>query len=366
MDTKRAFDLAVLAGQKRLSPRTGFVHLHPHDETTDTIPIYENFCYALALFRQRTKESVLSAIELVEKLLPFQSADGNFPVYLHEYPKCHDYHMGLKAGAILTYILRLFSNVLGELKPKWEKALEKALTFQTEKPLWMNRVRAIRGLPLLPYVPQTAAEWIEHLINGQLSGQTEFQMPYDPSLHLFPLTGQQEKGEPRPHPIEWILSEGNYTSRLSKDHPHQLLCAPLFPFQCIPTHIPEHNLRLFWQGLTLHSLVGQGLIFDLKENGEDDVVLYCDRSPETQIWVDGKKATTFQFGNTITIQTPQKTIELRFKLTEGSGDFCGHIFPANRPSQIAKGFEAYDWHIGMRTLRRSPTARIEIEILQDE
>lgn len=355
---KRAIDLAVSAGQKRVSPRTGFVHLHPHEEIADTIPIYENFCFALALFRQKTKESVLTGIELVEKLLPFQTQDGNFPIFLHEYPKCHDYHMGLKVGAILTILLRSFSNVLGELKMKWEAALERALLYQPEKLLWINRIRAIQGLSLLAFDPQTPSEWTEHLISCQIAGQTAFSIPYDSSLHLFTLTTHQEKSEPQPHPIEWVLAEGNYPTRLCKDHPHQLLCAPLFPFDYIPVLLSHSAFRLFWQGTNLHSLVGKGLVFD----GEEEAVLYCDRSLETEIRVEGKKATTFQLGDIITIQTPQKTIDLQFKLTEGTGDFYGHIFPANRPSQVAKGFEAYDWQIGLRTLRRSSKLRIEIEI----
>lgn len=333
----KANDLAVLAGQKRLSPRTGFVHQE------ELIPIYENFCYALALFRQKTKESIHSAFELVEKLLPFQASDGNFPVFLHEYPKCYDYHMGLKVAAIITHFHRMLS------KPKWEAALEKALSFQPEKPLWINRVRAIRGEPLLDFEPQTAGEWIEHLISAQIAGQMEFHIPYEPALHLFPLTGQQEQYEPRPSPIEWILAEGAYTSRHLKDHPSQLLCAPLFPFHCIPKPIADPN-RIFWQGATLHSLV------------KTEEAVFCDRSPETEIWVKGKKATTFQLGEIVTIETPQKTIEVRFTLAQGTGDFCGHIFFANRPSQVAKGFEAYDWQIGVRTLRKSDDALLKIEI----
>ncbi|MBU6446518.1 MAG: hypothetical protein KGQ49_03880, partial [Verrucomicrobia bacterium] len=242
----RAIDLAISAGQKRISPRTGLIHLHAHhDEASDTIPIYENMCYALALFRQKTKESVLSAIELVDKLLPFQTADGNFPVYLHEYPKCYDFHMGLKVAAPLAHILRSFSHVLGECKSRWEMALERLLSFESDKPLWINRRRAIVGERLLPFEPQTSQEWLEHLITGQLAGETEFSIPYDLDLHLFTFNTQQERGEPRPHPIEWILAEGHYTSRLLRDHPHQLLCAPLMAFKAIPVPY-QTGFRLFW------------------------------------------------------------------------------------------------------------------------
>lgn len=364
----RAIDLAVFAGQKRFSARTGFAHLYPNEEYADTIPIYENFCYALALFRQKTSESVLTAIELLNKLLPFQIPDGNFPVYLHEFPKAFDFHMGLRVGAILTYILRLFQNVLGEeLKQKVEKALVRILLKQPEKPMWINRYRALTGLPLIEADPGSPAEWTEFLITAQLAGQTQFCIPYEREIGLCTLPAPQEKGEPRPHPMEWIISEGNYTPRLIQDHPHQLLCAPLFPFQYTTLQLPEPSFRLFWKGSTLHSLIGKGLIFNLPDHVEMgrgelfEALLYCDRSLETEILIEGKRGTSFRLGDTITIHTPQKTIQLQFVLTSGEGDFCGHIFPANRPSQIAKGYEAYDWQIGVRTLRRSAQGRIEVK-----
>ncbi len=369
----KAIDLAILSGQKRLSPRTGFVHLHPSgEEFADTVPLYENFCYALALFRQKTAESVLAAIDLVRRLLSFQVPDGNFPVFLHEYPKTHDFHMGLKVAAILTYLLKLFPNVLGDLKPLLENALALTLSKVPEKPFWLNRYRALKNLPLLDLDPAalTLAEWTDFLITEQLAGKNHFDLPYDAENQLFGLSAPQEKGEPRPHPIEWILAEGRYASRFLKDHPHQLLCAPLFPFSYTPTPLPDSSFRLFWQGKTLHSLVGKGLVFDLPENiemGRGDLfeaALYCDRSAETEILIEGKKGSLFQLGETVTIQTPQKTVHLRFFLKEGSGDFCGHIFFANRPSQVAKGHEAYDWQIGLRTLRRSPKVRIEILVTQ--
>lgn len=356
----RAIDLAVLAGQKRQSARTGFVH----DE--ETIPLYENFCFALALFRQKTADSVNEGKELITRLLSFQN-ENNFPVYLHDYPRCHDFQMNLRVAPIFIYLLRDFAPVLGELKGKIEHALEKLLAKPPEKPSWENRYRACKNLPLIPV--DTISDWTEWLITAQLAGQTHFELPYDPSLQLFQLpTEIQEKGEPRPHPIEWLLADGQFSPRLLRDHPHQLLCAPLYPITYTPTQAPTTSFRQYWQGATLHSLVAKGLVFDLPEGiemGRSDlfeVSLFTDISPETQIFVEGQKATSFQLGDTVTIQTPQKTLHLKMELTQGTGDFFGHIFRANRPSQICKGYEAYDWQIGLRTLRRSSTAQIGVFI----
>jgi hypothetical protein len=269
-------------------------------------------------------------------------------------------------------LLRLFSTVLGDLKPKIEEALAKALSHVPEKPFWENRYRACKGLSLIPVDTSvfSPSDWTEWVITAQLAEQNHFEIPYDAALQL--LKGHvecQERGEPRPSPLEWVLAEGHFTPRLLKDHPHQLLCAPIFPINYTSIEQIETSFRKYWNGSVLHSLVGKGLVFDLPEGvemGRHDLfeaALFCNISPETTLFVEGRKATTFQFGDTVTIQTPQATIGLKFELTGGSGDFCGHIFRSNRPSQVCKGYEAYDWQIGIRTLRRSATAQIKISLI---
>lgn len=220
----RMIDLAVAAGRARQSARTGFVH---HEET---IPLYENFCFAFALFRQKTTDSVTEGKELIERLLAFQAADGNFPVFMHDYPRCFDFQMGLKVAPILIYLLRQFSGILGELKAKIETAIEKAIVKRTDKLFWENRFRACRGEPLLPIdtTSFSPVEWTDWMITAQLAGQTHFDLPYREDLQLLVTPHElQERNEPQPNPVEWLLAEDNYSPRLLRDHPHQLWCAPL-------------------------------------------------------------------------------------------------------------------------------------------
>lgn len=350
-------DLIISAGRKRLSSRTHFVH----DE--ETIPLYENFCFAFALFRQKTIESVKEGKDLIERLLSFQ-VEGNFPLYLHDYPHCYDFQMPLKVAPFFVYLLRLFGSVLGELKPKIEAFLSQLKP--PEKPSWENRYRACKNLPLLP--ENSISDWTEYLITAQLSGQTHFSLPYDETTQTFLPNEAQEKNEPRPHPIEWLLAQGVYTPRLLRDHPHQLLCAPLFPITFSPIPHPASSFRMIWKGGdVIHSLVAKQLKFDLEEvelgrNDLFEAVLYTNISSEKELLVNGHKATSFQLGDRVSLQTPSRVIHIRFELSQGTGDFCGHIFRANRPSQIAKGYEAYDWQIGLRTLRRSARAQIQIHI----
>ncbi len=358
--------LALTAARKRQSLQTGFVHLFP-----ETIPIYENFCFAFALLRSKTQENVLEGQKLIEKLLAFQTPDGNFPIYLHEYPHAYQSKTALKIAPILIHSLRLFAPTLKEsLRSNIQNSLKKALENPSENPFWENRRRACLGEPIVPLDSKyfSADQWTDWIITCQLAGLNHFSIPYEPSLQLFLGPSQfdvQEGREPRPNLIEWLLSDES--SRLCKDHPHQILCAPLFPITYTPIQIEENSLRLFWQDEALHSLVGSGAIFDLTEEaqmGRSDLfeaVFYADIG--TEVFVEGQKATVFKLEDQIEIRTPSQSISLSFHLTEGVGDFLGHIFPGNRPSQIAKGFQTYDWHIGLRTLRRSPSAQIQIKKL---
>jgi hypothetical protein len=403
----RAFDLALAAGRKRQSPRTKMVHLFPEeDQATDTIPLYENFCFAFALFRQKTAEHVAEGKELIEKLLAFQTPGGNFPLYLHDYPRCWDPCLALKIAPIFIQLLRLFGAVLSaEFKEKIEASLEKMLDFASKRhqehpfsPLCEDRLRACTKQPLqAPIADFSAQEWAEFILTSQVLDPTcqSFPIPYNSQLQLFtgnPKGAVQERAEPRPLPIEWLLAEkeGRLTPRLLKDHPHQILCAAFLPFETTLaasspyTILPGHPFRLIWEGASLHSLTlrsasrwevsltGVELFIDLKgdvEIGRESLwesLLFCDFSGETEIFVEGKKATLFRLGDLITIQTPHTSIQLVFTLREGDGDFCGHISRGNRPEQIAcKGpllYEAFDWRIGLRTLRRQGNGQISASI----
>ena len=94
---RQLVELAVTSGRSHQSPQTSFVHwCHTRgDETVNhTIPLYENFLFCLALMRMRTQQNITEAKEILARLLAFQAEDGNYPVYLHEYPLCRDRYNG--------------------------------------------------------------------------------------------------------------------------------------------------------------------------------------------------------------------------------------------------------------------------------
>ncbi len=367
----RLIDLSVNAGRKRQSLRTGFVH------HLDTIPLFENFCFVLALFRQKTGESVTQGKELIKRLLGFQTESGNFPCFFHEFPKCKDPHLGLKIAPILCHILEDFDAVLdGSYKEMLACAIKKMIK-PPENPRFEHRYKALCGKrPNLKEL-KIARDWFEWIVSDQLFEKgAAYPIPFNQTLQAF--TGYhlaQEKGEPETVPVEYVLGKAK---RLQQDHINQLYAACLYPFSSsIEEDTPftwTEDSRLLWKGSSLHSLIApkaikskDGFVFDLQGNvevGRDDLFeacIYADISKETSLFINGQKGTVFHLGDTVTISTPALNIDLRFEL-EGRGEFCGHISRGNRSGQIAlhgeNQHEAYDWQIGLRTLKREGPCRV--------
>ncbi len=377
----RFIDLAVNAGKKRQSPRTGFVHYFPKDESAlDVIPVFENFCFALALFRQKSGDAIREGKDLVERLLGFQTENGNFPVYLHDYPKCWDFHLGLKVAPVLVHILADFSSVLNaEYKAMLEKALTKMVQ-PPKSPLWDHRYKALRGEKVTPPELSSPQNWFDWIVSDQLMDKENkvYPIPYNRELSVF--LGRflvQEQGEPAPLPIEYVLAEkdGFSSKRLVRDHINQLYSALLYSFASssetnAPFYWQDNLSRLLWKGSSLHSLIlphavktGECFVFELPDGVEvtrDDlfeIEIFTDISPETSLYINDEKSMVFYLGDRVSIRTPLLSIDLRFEILKGEGEFCGGISRSNRPGQVScvgpNQYEAYDWTIALRTLRRN-------------
>src|ERR1700737_1946760 len=105
-------ELAVNAGRSFQSSQTGFVHHYYHaenDQDAHAIPLLENFLFALALLRTKTAENMTEAKTMIDRLLWFQSpceeSKGNFPIYLHDYPLCRDWWLGIHLLPVFFRIL---------------------------------------------------------------------------------------------------------------------------------------------------------------------------------------------------------------------------------------------------------------------
>lgn len=140
---RQYIDLAISYGRSLLSAQTGYIHYcyHPKSvkELRETIPLYENVLFALALFRNKQAEQMIEAKGFLNRLLSFQAVT-QFPVYLHEYPVCHDHFLGVLLLAPFYWIKKHFHFILGaELNARLDDAIQKLLFFynapeQTIKP----------------------------------------------------------------------------------------------------------------------------------------------------------------------------------------------------------------------------------------
>lgn len=417
--------LSLLAAKKRQSPRTGFVHFFGADpEAVDTIPIYENFCFALALCREKRSETVLEAKDLLKRLVSFQGEEGNFPIYLHDFPRCYDPFAGLRLGSILVKLVGEFEPVLGpELKLKLEKALSKILDHARKRrdekklpPLWELRYAALCGTDFsVSEELFSPVDLWEHAVSCGLQG-IECSVPFHEGIGAYagPTYGDAQFGlEPMPQAIEYVACK-ELTSRLKAIRPAQIgtvACDALQissvdafngwivnqgdSFHMIAAKQTEknsgfaHALRVLWKGEILHSLVlprshaaikadpvGQQMEmeialpeqFDPLEDDHFEICLYLDAHPENQIGVDGARATVFELGQPVHIRSGEFSLSLRFELIGGEGQFCGHLHRGNRPCQTANVganlYEAFDWKIGLRTLRRKGACTLKLVVSQ--
>ena len=378
MDKKILIDLAVKAGRKRQSSQTGFVHYckEASNQEHHTIPLFENFCFALALFKTRLSENVLEAKALLEKLLRFQ-VEANFPVYLHEYPQCTHTYLGSYILPVLETILEKFHPVLGdECKRKIALAL---LGLRSTKNAFVTKP------------PKTAYEWGEALLFKTVSEKEALKV-WNPGLCAYTgLMQCYEKAEPAVTFLDLYMGQRfeRFSKRALEDHPLHLSAALLDPnFDEI---LESTSLEPCYAGTTfmwgspefLHTLFchpkksrlaleENRYVFQLAEEipGEEEhlheIAFYLPVHQDNHIFVNGKKATTFQMQDQVTIVSGAMTLSLSFKVIEGEGRFFGHISRRNKPHQLAlrgeKMYAAYDWQISMRTLERSSACSLEAHL----
>lgn len=147
IDVKKMLSERALSFARSLqSPETGYLHLYYGDthSKAQSIPFLENCLFVLALFQSRLVEQIQEGKGMLKRLLAFQNRgggeeQGNFPVYLHQYPECRDPALSIQVLAPLYWILKEFGHVLGSsLKEEVEQgvklALENGLRSNAEKP----------------------------------------------------------------------------------------------------------------------------------------------------------------------------------------------------------------------------------------
>lgn len=405
-------ELNIRAARKRQSAQTGFVHhcYETHGEKHDTIPIYENACFVLALLRTKLSENMHEGLKLLRALFHFE-CEGNFPVYLHEFPACKDRMLGLKLLPVLHAIFTDFHTILDSgFRKLFEEILDRVraggYVLHKEGILPVRYAQFLTAFDephrLTFSEPKTKEQAADALLAAHIARCKGAVVDLEPILSkwheglcIFLSPQPQEKGEPKPTLFDLFLCERarTYPKRILNDHPMHLSASLVYPLpraEACKTHAQKMAMHLspftlYWgSSEEVHSLVCESewshqvndnreVFFSsagaAPEDGSAEISLFCNLHPSHVLFVNGQRATTFQLGDTVEIHSDGFRCRIIFSLVEGEGIFCGRLSRANRSSQTAnKGaflYEAYDWQIGLRTLARTEkcTVRVSVDLI---
>lgn len=397
-----AVNRAIAIGKKLQSRQTGFLHYCSQSEdhiTHDTIPVYENALFALALFRTKIVENVLEGKEIINKILAFEIPAG-FPTYLHEYPSVVDPYLELRLLPIFFWILQDFSTVIGSLSGQLEECLTRIVgrVEKVDLPKWGEfRLKAYKGK--IGPTPTTHFEWGEVLVSLQmaqkLGADIAFLMQeaaqfWHSQLGLY--IGPTKRVHQYRSDVEVVLFDlfmahfaGHLPKRMEQAAPIDLRGALLRPYslefgerpafyrvfhsenEC-PLFIAweDHTFVLAKQNCQIEE-VGSELLIRCDE--EMGINFYLNYLPGQSIFVNGGKATTFRSGDQVHVKTEHRTLSFQFNAEDGV--YCGHIFRGNRPSQHGcvgpDQFTAFDWRFAIRTIRPGKIPiLVRVSILQQE
>jgi hypothetical protein len=323
---------------------------------------------------------------------------------------------------VLFWILHHFSDrVLGEsltlqLKDLTNRALLHAERSDREKPLplaaWAKWKAYAAPQQILGLTFETPTEWADYLIALQIAQaqgvevKSEVERVYsrwNPHHHLLIGPHHQEKSEPEVTLFDLFMgyAQQKFSKRALSDRSIHLRAALIQPFllnlppalesvsYCHHTtddprqgyirswgdEMMTHTLSCDHRGSALKAFLTEEtaqLQFELKdgwepsEQAEVPLSFFCNLTEAHTLLINGKKATTFQLGDRIEVVTGSERMEIQFSRLAGEGTFFGHLMRANRPTQKSnvgiQRFEAYDWLLAVRTVRRSNTCTLFVEI----
>lgn len=420
-------DIALEAGKKFLRPETGFIHYFyqgPPAENLVAIPVYENLNWALTHFQVRTQDSVLEGKRILERVLAFQNADGEFPLYLHEYPNANDHFLGASLFYPLWIIQKDFAGVIGsEMREKLKNALlaligalkkrmhEKnpqgfiglktlAVLHAYEGTPFTGNIPALGplssrqlaelelirqlGIQELPHTPH--AYWHPEMQTYCGPAYKEMHQGYEPEVGLFDIMMKTTRKKvasaqnlaaalvhTSPELVDeftrGLRQEKNWSySAVEKNSEAPLYFHPGFHLFRFLTGDNKKIESIALQGSRLNPVrfmeFDKGIEFSLGL-GEDFDPENREKNRELELYITrGAKlsCSTFYLNEPVELLFAKVKVTLTFSLLEGTGDFIGQLSHGNRPSQLLKA-EAYDQILSLRTLRRSSTAVIGMKVV---
>jgi hypothetical protein len=407
-DAKRKLtELHLTAAASVKSAQTGFLHLcYEAPGCRETIPLLENFCHVLALFRSRLADSILEGKALLIKLLAFE-VDGNFPIYVHEYPQCKQRTLGLDVAPLLVTLTRDYRACLKEELPRLEdlikRILSKARGAHAERLLSKAYEARLNALLMpenpLALEPKTAEEWVQGLISSQLLIEPHRRdffckalQHWSASLCLYLGEQRQRKGEPEVTLLDLWMGQHfrRYSQRALEAQGIHLRASLVDAMEA--THADPSSAVyfllppqvLYWGDQDkVHSLsleMGKDqegrierrfqekrrweweISLEHKDLEQDSLVcsVYVDLDAFGCARVEGKRATLFQLGEDV----EWGPFSLKVVLEEGKGRFVGHFLRGNRAAQKEKSplHAVYDGQIALRAIRREGPCKLRITL----
>ncbi len=405
---RKMIELALAAGRKRLSPQTRFLHFFPEDPQAgrqDTIPVLENFCYVLALFRTKLIENIQEGKNLLERLLAFE-CNGNFPLFLHEYPVCRDLHFSAHLLPCLFYLKRDFSAALGEgfllrLQQLIQRVLNHLQAIETlSKSAAAKRDAFLGRFSSDLWHPQSLSEWAAFWICCQMQGLDPQQAEIWDSHHFVYIGSckerPQEKDQPAVTLLDLIMGEyfQKFSARSLVDHPSHLQASLIYPFASLVSQerapyrvlvdkAHRQPFLLYWgDECCTHSLAveakggeweihqeGDHFVFDYRfhspmpsEEDNFEIAFYLSDQPVHEIFIEGKKASVFYLEEKVEIRSEKMLFSFSFIGQAEEDRWVGHLSKSCRSFQRQKEdlFAAFDWKIGLRTLQRKDLSSLRI------
>ncbi|SCC90860.1 hypothetical protein SCG7109_AX_00090 [Chlamydiales bacterium SCGC AG-110-M15] len=129
---RQCINKALQVGREYQSELTGYIHHHHKMDknSRETIPVYENLLFAYALLRSRVVDNVQEAKSIISKILKFQTPNGHFPLYLHDYPEALYSNLAIRILPIYHGIIKNFYHVIGdELRTEIDKSCQLLLNY---------------------------------------------------------------------------------------------------------------------------------------------------------------------------------------------------------------------------------------------
>ncbi|GAB4190202.1 MAG: hypothetical protein Tsb0015_11190 [Simkaniaceae bacterium] len=286
--------LSTTYGRSKQSGLTGFVHWHHRDSArTDALPLLENFCFILALFRTHLSDCIQEGMGLLDRILCWQAGrgkeKGGFPRYLHEYPKA-DPFTAVKILAALFWLQKRYHHILKKpLKNKLQKSLfdlhdycqrmHQEITYYGGLLSILEAFQSVffaKNFSFLPKEIQSSEECSEYLmaaqilqterewkcIGDQLFAEMSAYWSENLSVYIGPLFKQrQQKFEPAVTLFDYYMGEyyNYFPKRLDSPRVQHLHSSLIFPMEPLLHKVKKIPFDGKWQIHAADSYVMQCL-----------------------------------------------------------------------------------------------------------